>query len=165
MQTKWCFRMSCTEIWGILCIIYQFTCNIFAKNPRIPVIQWAKFPSQILKFRKITSFLTDNQLHSYNICSSCTGGGIFSLSLPWKPFSVVARAVRKCSSIQTKTLCTPHRSHSIDPSQLVYVEADGSAHPIRDECELNAIDAALVKVSPCTQSTYPPSTAHSRPLW
>ncbi|KAJ1522505.1 hypothetical protein ONE63_001695 [Megalurothrips usitatus] len=38
-----------------------------------------------------------------------------------------------------------YRSHSIDPKRIAYMEADGSAHPVRDECELAGVDAALVK--------------------
>ncbi|KAJ1531496.1 hypothetical protein ONE63_000171 [Megalurothrips usitatus] len=38
-----------------------------------------------------------------------------------------------------------YRTHGIDPKRVAYLEADGSAHPVRDECELDAIDAALVK--------------------
>ncbi|KAJ1520485.1 hypothetical protein ONE63_003611 [Megalurothrips usitatus] len=38
-----------------------------------------------------------------------------------------------------------YRSHSIDPKRIAYLEADGSAHPVRDECELAGVDAALAK--------------------
>ncbi|KAJ1522159.1 hypothetical protein ONE63_002470 [Megalurothrips usitatus] len=38
-----------------------------------------------------------------------------------------------------------YRTHDIDPRRIAYLEADGSAHPIRDECELDAFDSALIK--------------------
>ncbi|KAJ1520480.1 hypothetical protein ONE63_003606 [Megalurothrips usitatus] len=38
-----------------------------------------------------------------------------------------------------------YRSQSIDPKRIAYLEADGSAHPVRDECELAGVDAALAK--------------------
>ncbi|KAJ1525320.1 hypothetical protein ONE63_010142 [Megalurothrips usitatus] len=38
-----------------------------------------------------------------------------------------------------------YRRNSIDPRTVAYLEADGCGHPIRDECELNAVDAALVQ--------------------
>ncbi|KAJ1529182.1 hypothetical protein ONE63_005988 [Megalurothrips usitatus] len=38
-----------------------------------------------------------------------------------------------------------YRSHSIDPRRIAYLEADGSANVVRDECELNVLDAVLFK--------------------
>ncbi|KAJ1520414.1 hypothetical protein ONE63_003546 [Megalurothrips usitatus] len=38
-----------------------------------------------------------------------------------------------------------YRSQSIDPKRIAYLEADGSAHPVRDEIELAGVDAALGK--------------------
>ncbi|KAJ1522851.1 hypothetical protein ONE63_001999 [Megalurothrips usitatus] len=40
-----------------------------------------------------------------------------------------------------------YTSHAVDPKRIAYLEADGSGHAIRDETELCAIDAALVKGS------------------
>ncbi|KAE8749991.1 hypothetical protein FOCC_FOCC003115 [Frankliniella occidentalis] len=38
-----------------------------------------------------------------------------------------------------------YRKHAIDPKTIAYLEADGSGSRIRDACELNAIDQALVQ--------------------
>ncbi|KAE8752392.1 hypothetical protein FOCC_FOCC000864, partial [Frankliniella occidentalis] len=38
-----------------------------------------------------------------------------------------------------------YRKHGIDPKKIAYLEADGNGNRIRDACELNAIDQALVQ--------------------
>ncbi|XP_052132057.1 fatty acid synthase-like, partial [Frankliniella occidentalis] len=38
-----------------------------------------------------------------------------------------------------------YKKHAIDPKTIAYLEADGNGNRIRDACELNAIDQALVQ--------------------